>query len=459
MKEKYDLNANIKISKYKLYEKNANLHVKISLENISSKEIVAIKFKICAKNIFGDIIMVDQKEYFDVIVQNISLLPYRKGYSLELQLPDTTIKELFIQEKQICFFDGIIKEYVQPSIQEIDLIPLEEYINDKIILDALNYVYGTDILYMPNRFKQGWLCVCGIVNSCNDTKCNKCNNDVDSIFMITDVEFQKKCTKDFDVFKAQEKNEIAKQKAIKEVNNRKKLICCVVAVICACIAMYFIYDYVKYSSRTVYDTPDEMKRELQGIYENEGSTFQIEIKGDQYCYYESYTEEKKWLPIEWIPNEGKIILTSTAYIVTKDGDLKSDSNLLHETDDSSELLSYGTQMYMLENDITIDSNDVFEDPGKYLNKFFILVGEAQVTTEYVNNPGYITIRVHSADTTEDDQWIISLDKNNDNFKEFIGVVEGGKTKVEMICAVVKDPILEYDEYSAILIRVVYPNAE
>lgn len=98
----------------------------ISFDNLGYGVITAIKFCAQGFNAFNDIVLIEGKGSFFLIVQDISIDKNSHAEGLTVQLPDSDIRRLELKESQICFADGTVATYKGAKEKEFELDSFEE---------------------------------------------------------------------------------------------------------------------------------------------------------------------------------------------------------------------------------------------------------------------------------------------------------------------------------------------
>lgn len=111
VQEIVDINAHIKNLSWNVVIKDDIPFTIISFENLSYGNVIAIKFSAKGYNSFGDNIIVNGQEIFDIIIQDINVRKNEIAESISVQLPDKSIRNITLEEKQVCFSDGKIVGY------------------------------------------------------------------------------------------------------------------------------------------------------------------------------------------------------------------------------------------------------------------------------------------------------------------------------------------------------------
>lgn len=147
-------------------ESDINLVLSVEFVNVSESVISAIMFLAAGFNSFWDKVIVNGRETFDVVEQDMSVKPGEHG-NVQMVLPSTDIRKLKIQVKKVCFSDGTITENTASKWIDTKQNPLSapylEFVKQKS-------VQGKFYAMMEEEY---WQCVCGFVNT--GSVCRSCN--------------------------------------------------------------------------------------------------------------------------------------------------------------------------------------------------------------------------------------------------------------------------------------------
>lgn len=338
-----DINAHIEELKCEINVDAGNTIAKISFVNLGFGDITAIKFNACGYNSFGDIVPIDGKEKFFLIIQDVMIAKNESATDLKAKLPNADIKKLDLEECQICYADGSVATYMGNNCFTLDL----EEINNNEQLSALHKLYDKNARIKPKEIPQGWICSCGRFNKSDKGICSLCGkNKADTIRIFTDDNLDK-LVEEYKISEEKEREaKEAEEKRLKKEKKKRNIIIGIVAIVCIILA-FPIGNAIIMSQRTTYSSESEMKEALQGkytYYRNGDAYRQIEIKDNQFRYIYSNIESNHWMEIDWFPEEGKIH-TFEDIIVTNTGDLKVDGELYEQGGYMSTNSGYSSSNY------------------------------------------------------------------------------------------------------------------
>lgn len=285
----------------------------ISFDNLGYGVITAIKFYAQGYNSFGDAILVEEKDSFFLIVQDISIDKNSRAERLVVRLPNSDIRRLELKEGQICFADGTVAAYAGADEKEFELEELADP-EEADLLEAVCDVISDKARYIPQEDESGWVCSCGRYNPKEYSVCTCCGVEKSEIFQIADPEnyeaiLEKQKELEEENRKIEQEKEARKRKA-----NRKKGIIVVVAAIVGFLLIQYMAHAITLSKRTTYSSEEEMRTALQGTYtyyytygNNRTPGKSITINGDTATYSWPSLDETMEIEIrEWNYKEGTI---------------------------------------------------------------------------------------------------------------------------------------------------------
>lgn len=328
-----DINAHITNVQCAIGVNDDTSKATLSFDNSGYGVITAIKFDAKGYNSFGDIVPVSGKEQFFLIVQDIHIEKNEHAENLKIQLPNSDIRKLDLQECQICYADGSVSTYAGPDIKEFDVAEFDSCVPEGETLEALRDVVSPDIHNLPIDLGYGWICACGQYNKNDSSVCCKCGLEKSNIFQINDPVY-------ISAIKEKHQQRIEEHRELdrialkeKEAADKKRHLQIAIGVIVAVFIIVILSYAVVMSGRTTYSSEDAMKTAIQGVtytrYNDSGKAReQIEINGD------SLTSKLvnlaggipdmpfKYDIVKWDYRSGKICTYTSEYIVTSNGDLK-----------------------------------------------------------------------------------------------------------------------------------------
>lgn len=362
-----DINAHIENLQCEVSADNGNAIAKISFTNLGYGDITAIKLNACGYNSFGDIVPVNGKDKFFLIIQDITIGKNEIATNLKAKLPNPDMKKLDLVECQICYADDTVASYDGDNSFTFEL----EKIDNPEQLSALHKLYDENAKFKPKDFEQGWICSCGRFNKHDKNVCSLCNkNKADTIKTCSD-ENLKKLVEEYKISEEKDKQAREAEQARLEKEKKKRNILIGISVVLAIVFCCFVGHSITMSKRTTYSSVEEMKDALEGTYTaytgyNGEARKQIVIKDGQYKYvYKSLEDNDIYSDIDFYPSQGKIH-TFEDLIVTKTGDL-DDGDCIFEKggymstkdDYSSSYTSESGYSVLKISDLTWDNNSSY----------------------------------------------------------------------------------------------------
>lgn len=326
-KKVLDINAHITNVQCTIGVNDDTSKATLSFDNSGYGVITAIKFNAKGYNSFGDIVPISGKEQFFLIVQDIHIEKNEHAENLKIQLPNSDIRKLDLQECQICYADGSVSTYVGPDIREFDVAEFDSYGPEGETLEALRDVVSPDIHNLPIDLDYGWICACGQYNRHDFSACCKCGLEKSNVFQINDPVY-------ISTIKEKHQQRIEEHRELdrialkeKEAADKKRHLQIAIGVIVATFIIIILSYAVVMSGRTTYSSEDEMRTALQGTYTYYDDSGKIKrylvIKNNTATLvYPSINETLDSDVKEWEYKKGRFH-TFEDWIVTNTGDLKN----------------------------------------------------------------------------------------------------------------------------------------
>lgn len=240
LNERVNISSPVHIASWEIKKDTEKLVLFVDFINVSHKAISAVMLSATGFNAFGDIVRVNDAEFFDVIGQDLTVKPnaYGKIYTI---LQDDAIRKVEVRVKKICFADGTI----------VDDIP-ENWINTN--QNALNPIHtecakieNAEAKYYSIINEEYWQCVCGFVNVGNS--CNLCNVQKSIASKFTINSFQdtyRSYLEQLEIEKcAMEKHMLEEKQAKDKRTKQYKLIAAsTLSFIAICIVAFLFYNLI-----------------------------------------------------------------------------------------------------------------------------------------------------------------------------------------------------------------------
>lgn len=156
--DKVDINSAIHIARWNVQKESAaDCTISIDFFNLSSKIITAVLFTANGLNSFGDPILIDEKETFDILGQDICVKPGKFG-NIKVKLPNQDIRKVKLVVKKVCCSDGEIAQ-AQPSCW----IATKQRVIEQKYADCIKRKNPKGAYYAIIEDNY-WQCTCGFVN-------------------------------------------------------------------------------------------------------------------------------------------------------------------------------------------------------------------------------------------------------------------------------------------------------
>lgn len=337
---KVDINSEIRELSYEIKIENSIPFVYVSFKNVAKTTMTAIKFLAKGYNSFGDVININGKDNFLIMLQDLSIDTDKSIKPIKIQLPNAEIRTVELTENQYCFADGTIKTYLEPNYIEYGI---EEYdtkvVNECLVLNSLKEIQP-QTKNKPIQLEKHWVCSCGKLNDDNEVYCLNCKAGKEEVFRVQNEETIETLISEY---KQKEEERTIQREKDKKRNIIKFSIIGTIAFVFLCL----IINASILGGRTTYSSVEEMKEDLQGTYtyyRSGKASRQIVISGNKAIYKWSTGDDMDTNIDEWNYKRG-IIHTFEDIVVTKNGDLKKDGEIFEKGGYMSSTSSSSTSSY------------------------------------------------------------------------------------------------------------------
>lgn len=304
---KLDVNSAISELFYEIKIENNIPFVYVSFKNIAKSTMTAIKFLAKGYNSFGDVINVNGKDTFLIMLQDLSIDTDKSIKPIKIQLPNSEIRTVELLENQYCFADGTIRTYLEPDYIEYEI---EEYdakvANERLILNSLKEIHP-QTKNKPISLEKYWVCSCGKFNANDALYCVNCKFEKEEIFNVQSEETIETLISDH---KKKEEERAVQREKDKKQNIIKFSIIGTIAFIFLCL----IINASILGGRVTYDSVEEMRDAMQGTWTHDG-LWQIKINGDKGAQIFERDDFEYERDIEWHPKRGYFIFGGDKFVV------------------------------------------------------------------------------------------------------------------------------------------------
>lgn len=327
-----DANAHIENLICKMSIENGASVAMIGFDNLAYGTITAIKFDAQGYNSFDDTVLINGKEKFLLIIQDISVGKSEGARNLKVILPSPDIRKLELKESQICFSDGSVATYQGKKEVSFELEEFDTAVSaEREQLDALKDKFGDGFKYKPKECDAGWICGCGCLNKADSDVCISCGTNKADAFSACTEGSLKTIVEKYRVAE-EEKKEVARKEAGKKAKEKKQQnIKIGIGVVVAVVVTILVGHSVVMSQRTTYSSEEEMKAAVRGTY-----TYYEDYQAQRMINISGNTVTEKWpsldssldLPVSsWNPKNGTFKASFAHCIVTNTGDIIFDGDL------------------------------------------------------------------------------------------------------------------------------------
>lgn len=332
-KKTIDINAKIENLSYRIDVLNEVPFAIIKFDNLGYGVITDIKLKAKGYNSFGDVVLVDGKEEFLIVIQDVRIEKNSTSHEIKVPMPDKSIRNLSVEENQTRFLDGVIFTYDRANTIDLEPLVINGIHDEEIFNEFLKSEYRQTILYEPQELNCGWVCICGRLNNFASKKCTLCRSHKEEIFQPLDESYFNKRLIDYKK-RTKEKMDIAKKKEASNMKSKKlRALSIFIGLLVVALLIMLSIDQHKLSKRTVFSTEAEMKKSIEGVYSYENTHHprkQLKISGDKVT--------KRWVLLgsdhdlelrikKWNPKRGMFSFLDHKIVVTSDGNILYDGEL------------------------------------------------------------------------------------------------------------------------------------
>ncbi len=340
----------------------------LSFDNLGYGIITAVKLKAKGYNAFGDAVLINGKEEFSIVLQDLHIEKNASAQNIIFGLPKPEIKKLDLTEHQICYSDGEILTYEGCDIREYEIQSYELYGEEKKKLIALQAKYGKKYQYIPKEFEDGWICSCGCHNTTDSSFCMLCGNSKSEMLQSSDNEVLARLIKVHQRTEEQRIEREMRQAIWKEKEKKAKKVKIGIGIAIGIIVIILSSFLITMAGRKTFSSETEMRAAVQGkytYYDDDGDAMrQVVIIGDKMTIYYKYgSYQDVSLEIEWNPKWGTFE-TFEKWIVLSDGSLKNDGDVYEKggymSSDSGYSSSYESATSVLKiSNISVTSNSSY----------------------------------------------------------------------------------------------------
>lgn len=330
-----DINAHIVDIECKVLPENDSCE--ISFSNLHFGVISAVKFIAQGFNVFGDCVLVNGKEEFPLVLQDIKVEKNARLENYQVKLPDSNMRKLKLRESQICYDDGTIATYSESKI--IHYI-VQEYQNDDLsddIRSARRAHYKVDFKNKPVLLDSGWVCGCGRFNLLDQQQCTACELLKVNVLRLLDEGYDDVL---LDAYLKKRKKEDALEALQKKKKKTGIIIICAVFIVLAFLAALGAYMHIM-SGRSTFDSEEDMKQAVIGSYthndaEGKPSSKIFFTDNDHYTYriywnWPASYDDTEMRVFKWDYKSGEF----NGNIVLSDGSIKFGDTIYTKDDEAT----------------------------------------------------------------------------------------------------------------------------
>ena len=261
----FDLNAHIVEIDCKVIPENDCCE--ISFLNLNYGVITAVKFIAQGFNVFDDCILVNGKEEFTLVLQDIRVEKNARLENYQVKLPDSNMRKIKLRESQICYDDGTVTTYTESNIKKYILLEYQDGDLSEDIRAARKAHYKVDFKYKPTLLDSGWVCGCGRFNSSNQQQCTACGLLMVNVLRLLNADYDDQLV-DAYVKKIEKQDALETRRTqMRREKKKKTIITCVFSVLIVSLVLLGIHFSVVSRSPSS-DFDEEIKQTYAGVQTN-----------------------------------------------------------------------------------------------------------------------------------------------------------------------------------------------
>lgn len=254
-----DLNAYISDLECVINTSNNKKQLSFSFKNRNYGIIAAIRLSCVAYDSFGDRIQFDGKEFLEIKKADLQIEPL-KSASFTVDVDDYKadnydVKKVEVSVKQLVYVNGEKLIPKEPRIveYEVEVLSSSWSIEDHFEKDALSIMEekNNEAICFPKIHPEGWICVCGILNSESENNCTGCGDSKQRVFSQFDKDLIKAEIEKREKEEREEAERRVKQQETEQEKKRKKKMIAISAVILAIVigVAYAVTKNVAYNKK------------------------------------------------------------------------------------------------------------------------------------------------------------------------------------------------------------------
>lgn len=403
-----------------LKEEDSQPVLSVEFLNVSESTISAAMFSVVGFNAFGDKVSVNGGEPFDVIAQDISIMPGAHG-TIQNVLPNADIRKADIAVKKICFSDGTVEENKVSRWIDTKQEPLPDR-----YLECVRRKNPQGQCYAVSQ-NDYWQCVCGFVNT--GRVCRVCDMRKDRAFLFTRNAIENTYKEYLEVLAEEAKiveerkievEKIAQEKENAQKKRKRKHITLAVTAVCIAVVTgigIFVFNNAK-KERQYKEEKQAISEQIKnGEYD---SAFSVMISSDSYDELAEEYDEVLWEKQNEL--DKKFAANSWSYVLDAD-DMVYDEKaardgfcyyeLLTEEDSGSKRALYAIS----EDGEKINLYSRFcQTEDEYVSFYGLGYDSGEVddySTMWSRDWFFITVRDHDVFGTSTSQYAIKYNKERD----------------------------------------------
>ena len=196
-----------------------------SFKNKNYGIIAAIRLLCVAYDSFDDKIQFEGNDFLDIKRADLQIKPLENA-SFSVNVDKYDVKRVEVSVTQIVFANGekIIPKEPRIVEYEIEVLSSSGDSENHFEKDALSIMKekNSKAICFPKIHPEGWICVCGILNSESENNCAGCGNDKQRVFMQFNKDIIKSEVEEREKKEREESERRIEQRRIEQEKERKK---------------------------------------------------------------------------------------------------------------------------------------------------------------------------------------------------------------------------------------------
>lgn len=224
-KKTVDLNAIIYDLECVIKTADNKKQLSLSFKNKNYGTIVAIRLWCVAYDSFDDKIQFEGNEFLEIKRADLQIEPLKKA-SFSVDVDKYDVKRVEVSVKQLVFANGekLIPKEPRVVEYEVDVLSSSWSLDNHFEKDALSIMKekNSKAICFPKIHPEGWICVCGMLNSESENNCAGCGDNRQKVFAQFSEDIIKSEIEEREKKEREESERRKEQQKIEQEKDRKK---------------------------------------------------------------------------------------------------------------------------------------------------------------------------------------------------------------------------------------------